>query len=80
MNVYSNDRHSAVKFMLDQIIDIPKGTLTSEMQSGIHLSPCILQLARPLWTWLTLLVLCAHFQSFLSLLTIQTLTVMLTQS
>ena len=23
MNVYSNDRHSAVKFMLDQIIDIP---------------------------------------------------------
>ena len=47
MNVYSNDRHSAVKFMLDQIIDIPKGTLTSEMQSGIYLSPCILQLARP---------------------------------
>ena len=23
MNVYSDDRHSAVKFMLDQIIDIP---------------------------------------------------------
>jgi len=52
MNVYSDDRHSAVKLMLDQIIDIPNllymgGTLTSEMQSGIHLSPHILQLARP---------------------------------
>jgi len=53
MNVYSDDRHSAVKFMLDQIIDIPNLLYMGE-DFNIRdaewdpAAPHILQLAR-LW-------------------------------
>jgi len=52
MNVYSDDHHSAVKFMLDQIIDIPNLLYMGE-DFNIRdaewdpAAPCILQLARP---------------------------------
>ena len=56
MNVYSDDRHSAVKFILDQIINIPNLLYMSgnfnikDIEWDLSVSSLILQLARPQWT------------------------------
>jgi len=56
MNVYSDDRHSAVKFILDQIINIPNllymgGNFNiKDIEWDLSVSSLILQLARPQWT------------------------------
>ena len=85
MNVYSDDRHSAVKFMLDQIIDIPNllymggdfNIRDAEWDPSVFSYPAAGQTLVDLADSLGLV---RSLQSFLSLLTIQTLMVMLTQS